>query len=72
MGDRDLLDVLERYPELQAGLTEHADEVARIAARILELEANPPVPPVLPPDAPAWERDFWSRRLSAQNQRSAA
>jgi hypothetical protein len=55
--------VLARYPELMAGLPKHLDEVVRIAARSLELENNPPRrPPVLPPDAPEWERDFWRRR----------
>jgi hypothetical protein len=54
--------VLDRYPELAAGLPEHADEVVRIAARIVAMEANPPGPPSLPADAPQWERDFWARR----------
>jgi hypothetical protein len=51
--------VLARYPELAAGLPEHADEVVRLAGRILVLEANPSRPPILPADAPAWERAYW-------------
>jgi hypothetical protein len=66
MGDRELLDVLHRYPAMSAGLPEHADEVVRIAARIIALEANPPGPPDLPADAPAWERAYWHRRDSSQ------
>jgi hypothetical protein len=56
------VDVVARYPELLAGLPGHAAEVARIASRIAELEANPSVPLDLPPDAPVWERDYWERR----------
>jgi hypothetical protein len=63
--------VLDPYQELQAGLPEQADEVVRIAARIVALEANPPGPPVLPPDAPALVRDFWAPRTSLQNQGAA-
>jgi hypothetical protein len=43
--------VLERYPELQAGLPEHVDELFRIAERIVELESRPVLVPYLPPDA---------------------
>ncbi len=65
--DRDELgEVLARYPELRAGLPDHADEVVRIASRILQLEASPPTRPALPPDAPNWEKNYWDRRgLSA-------
>ncbi len=37
--------MLDRYPELEAGLPEHLDEVLRIAARCLEAEQRPPRPP---------------------------
>jgi hypothetical protein len=57
----ELAAVLERYPELQAGLPDHLDELTRIAARILEFEARPVQAPELPADAPAWERDYWQR-----------
>jgi hypothetical protein len=39
--------VLQRVPELQAGLADHFDEVLRIATRILETERRDP-PPTLP------------------------
>ena len=38
--------VLTRYPELQAGLPDHIDELVRIAARILEAESQPAPAPV--------------------------
>jgi hypothetical protein len=50
------------HPELAAGLAEHADEVTRICGRIVEMETTPRRPPVLPADAPQWERDYWRRR----------
>ncbi len=64
--DRDELgEVLARYPELRAGLPDHADEVVRIASRILQLEASPPTRPALPPDAPAWEIAYWARKAGS-------
>lgn len=61
MSKRELARVLALCPELAAGYPEHADEVVRIAARIVELERNPTPAPTLPADAPAWEREYWRR-----------
>lgn len=44
MNARDLRTVLDRYPELKAGVPEHLDEVIRIAARILKAEPTEPIP----------------------------
>jgi hypothetical protein len=57
-----LRQVLARDPELAAGLPEHLDEVVRICGRIIEMETTPRRPPVPPPDAPQWERNYWRRR----------
>ncbi len=65
MTGEEFADVLARHPELRAGLPEHADEVARIASRIIFMEANPPTAPDLPDSAPAWERDYWRKRGDA-------
>ncbi len=65
MTAEELASVLARYPELRAGLPKHAPEVARIASRILTLEANPPTAPDLPDSAPAWERAYWQKRREA-------
>lgn len=52
--------VLDRYPELGAGLLEHGEEVKRIAQRIHDYQ--PVRGPDLPAGAPGWERDYWERR----------
>jgi hypothetical protein len=57
------MSVLARYPQVAAGLPDHADEVRLWAARIVEAENTPTVVPVLPPEAPAWERNYWARRM---------
>jgi hypothetical protein len=36
--------VLDRHPELWAGVPDHLDEVIRIAGRILQLEQHAPQP----------------------------
>lgn len=41
MNPAEFLGVLDRYPDLLAGLPEHLGEVVRIARRILDIEASP-------------------------------
>jgi hypothetical protein len=62
MDGSELLAVLERYPELQAGLPGHLDELVRITERIVEMEKRPFRIPELPAGAPEWERAYWERR----------
>jgi hypothetical protein len=54
--------VLDRYPELKAGLPDHVDELLRIAQRIVAMETTPDVIPNLPAAATAWEKAYWARR----------
>lgn len=65
MDEPEFRDVLRRHGWLAAGLPDHADEVLRIAERILKEENTPIVPPDLPAHAPGWERAYWERRASA-------
>ena len=53
---------ITRYPFLREGLPDHADEVRRIAERLVVAENEPVVVPELPDDAPAWEKRYWARR----------
>lgn len=73
MSADELQAVLDTYPELAAGLHDHADEVLRIAQRIHDYK--PASPPDLPDDAPEWEHDYWRRRrqqtLSADSSRAS-
>ena len=45
MDTSELMAVLERYPELLAGLPDHVDELVRIAERIVATENEPVVVP---------------------------
>lgn len=65
MNSHEFRSVVDRYPELKAGLTDHFDEVVRIANRIIEAEKHLVQPPDLPGDAPGWERAYWERRREA-------
>ena len=62
----ELFDAIARYPFLLDGLPDHADEVVRIAARLVVEEQTPIVAPDLPDSAPQWENDFWARRAERQ------
>jgi hypothetical protein len=65
----EFLDVLNRYPELRAGLAAHADKVVRIARRVLVAEQVWPRPaPDLPVNAPGWERAYWERRRRRERE----
>lgn len=56
--------VLERYPQFKAGLPHDLDEVLRISERIVRMENEPDLVPVLPADAPEWEKAYWARRAA--------
>jgi len=62
MDRAEFLAVVARYPFLEDGLPDHADEVLRIAEQLLIEERTPIGPPELPDDAPEWEKAYWRRR----------
>jgi len=58
----ELAAVLARYPELAKCLADYPAETLAWAIRAVEAENTPTVVPVLPTDAPGWEKAFWARR----------
>ncbi len=64
MDKHELAAVLARYPELAECLADYPAETLAWAIRVVEAENTPTVVPMLPPDAPAWERAYWERRKS--------
>lgn len=63
MNADELQAVCVRYPVLGEWFLENPVETLRIIERVLVLEAADPLErPVLPLDAPDWERAYWERR----------
>ena len=64
MDRAELLAVIAKYPSLADLLPDHATEVFRLAERIVRMENEPDLIPLLPASAPQWEHAYWARRAA--------
>ncbi len=63
MTREELLSAFERHPILAGWFAKNPTATYGLVEDVLAREAaGPPTPPLLPADAPEWERAYWERR----------